>query len=127
MGAPVTHWQILSKHPERTAAFYQELFDWRIDAQNALGYRMVDTRSGSTGIPGGIWPAPPEGHGMVQLFVQVPDVAAAAERAKGLGAALVIPPQKLPQGDEMAVLVDPEGLPFAVWRNAAARSKSAPS
>lgn len=115
MSCPVTHWQILSRDPERTAVFYGELFGWRVQSDNALGYRSVDTGAGGMG--GGIWPAPPEGHDLVQLFVQVEDVGAAAHKAQQLGARIVVPPQVLPGGDELAILVDPQGLPFGVTRS----------
>ena len=118
MGNPVTRWQIVSKDPERTTEFYGALFDWKIDTDNALGYRAVSTGDG--GIDGGIWPSPPDGHDLVQLYVHVDDVGAAVERAAGLGARVVVPPQKLPDGDEMAVLVDPVGLAFGVAKLAQA-------
>jgi hypothetical protein len=35
-----------------------------------------------------------------------------------LCAKLLIPPTALPEGDEMAVLQDPPGMPFAIWRRA---------
>jgi len=31
--------QILSKHPEETSKFYTEMFGWRVNADNPLGYR----------------------------------------------------------------------------------------
>jgi hypothetical protein len=117
MGSPVTQFQILSKNPEGTAAFYSKLFGWRTTADNALGYRQIDTGS-KLGIQGGIWPAPPQAPDFVQLFVTVADVKAAVEKAHGLGAKTLIPPTVLPEGDEMAVLNDPSGLSFAVWRSA---------
>ena len=40
---------------------YAKLFDWEVKTNNALNYRMVDTGSG--GINGGIWPAPPKDTG----------------------------------------------------------------
>ena len=43
MNNPVLQFQIVAKSPEETAAFYQSLFGWRIDANNALGYRRIDT------------------------------------------------------------------------------------
>lgn len=114
MGSPVLHWQIISKDPAATAKFYGTLFEWRIDTANALGYREVKTASDGS-IDGGIWPCPPEGHGMVQLFMQVPDVAACIERATALGAKVIVPKSALPDGDTMAVLLDPTGLPFGVY------------
>ena len=74
MGQPVMQWQILAKQPDKLANFYTKLFDWDIDTNNALNYRMVDTGS-ERGINGGIWPAPPQGPSMVSLYIEVDDVA----------------------------------------------------
>ena len=116
MASPVTHWQIISKDPEGAAGFYRELFGWRIDTANGLNYRMVETQSDGKGMPGGIWPAPPEGHALVQLFVEVDDVDRAVQRATELGATMVIPKQVLPDGDEMAIIHDKFGITFGLWR-----------
>lgn len=78
-----------------------------------MGYRVVSTGT-KQGIPGGIWPAPPEGQALVQLFVQVDDVKSAAAKAAEVGGKVVIQPQSLPDGDEMAVILDPEGIPFGL-------------
>lgn len=115
MGNPVTQFQILSKKPDETAAFYSRLFGWTINANNAMGYRQIETGS-KEGIQGGIWPAPPQAPDFVQLFVSVADVKAAIAKAQGLGAKVLIPATVLPEGDEMAVLHDPNGMSFAVWR-----------
>jgi len=115
MGKPVTQWQIVSKNPDRLTKFYTELFGWRSDANNALGYRRIDTQS-KLGIGGGIWPAPPEATGFVQLMIEVDDVPRYVQQAKSLGANVIVPPQKLPDGDEVAILQDPEGISFGVCR-----------
>ena len=113
MPNPVVRWQILSPEPNQAAAFYQKLFAWKLDQANALGYREL--RSGSdAGIDGGVWPAPPGVKSFVQLFIEVPDVAACITRATGLGAQVLIPKSVLPDGDAMAVLLDPTGISFAV-------------
>lgn len=116
MGSPVMQFQILSKAPEETARFYASLFGWKIDANNPMGYRQIDTGS-KEGIQGGIWPAPPQSSNFVQLFMRVANVAEAVKQAQELGAKLLIPPTVLPGGDEMAVLHDPQGMPFAVLRS----------
>jgi predicted enzyme related to lactoylglutathione lyase len=46
----------------------------------------------------------------------VEDVGAAVQKAVSFGARVLIPPTMLPEGDEMAVLHDPQGMSFAVWR-----------
>ncbi|MGH7177764.1 MAG: VOC family protein, partial [Tepidisphaeraceae bacterium] len=70
------------------------------------------------GINGGIWPSPPQGHSFVQLFVEVDDVAQAVERAKELGGSVIIPPQKLPGGDELAIIHDPEHIALGLYKPA---------
>lgn len=117
MPNPVLQFQILSKTPDETAKFYGSLFGWTVDANNAMGFRKIDTGS-NEGIRGGIWPAPPQSPNFVQLFVGVEDVKASVEKAETLGARVLIPPTVLPEGDEMAVLLDPQGMSFAVWRRA---------
>ena len=116
MGNPVTHWQIVCKDPDGAAGFYKALFGWSVDTANGLNYRMVDTESDGTGVPGGIWPAPPNGQALVQLFVEMDDVEVAARKATELGAAVVMPRQVLPDGDEMAIIHDAFGITFGLWR-----------
>lgn len=115
MASPVVRFQILSKAPDETAQFYSALFEWTVDAGNSMGYRQIHTGS-AEGIQGGIWPAPPQAPTFVQIFIAVGDVAAAARKAQDMGARLIIPATKLPDGDEMAVLLDPQGMSFAVCK-----------
>lgn len=113
MGDPVVQWQVISKEPDKHAAFYAAVFGWRIGSDNPLGYRVADTGS-SKGIPGGFWPAPPEAQAFVQLFVEVADIAATIKKVTERGGAVLIPPQMLPQGEQMAILRDPMGVTFGV-------------
>ena len=117
MGHPVTQFQILAKNPQTAAEFYGKLFGWTFNADNALGYQVINTQSKS-GIQGGIWPAPPEAQALVQLFVEVPDVKATVELVGKLNGTVVIEPQTLPDGDEMAVILDTEGIPFGLFQAA---------
>ncbi len=114
-GSPVVKWQMIARDPERLAAFYSELFGWTIDAENALHYREVATGS-PKGIGGGLWPAPPEAPSFVQLFVEVDDLDAALAQAVALGAEVLVPPQELPDGDALAIVKDPAGIPLGMMR-----------
>ena len=115
MGNPVMQWQIVAKDPEALTRFYASMFGWTIKTDNALGYREVDTRS-PRGINGGVWPSPPEGHNLVQLFVEVDDVDAYLEKATKLGAQVIVPKSELPDGDALAIVLDPAGLSFGLYR-----------
>jgi predicted enzyme related to lactoylglutathione lyase len=52
----------------------------------------------------------------VQLFIEVDDVAKYAGEATRLGARVLIPPTPLPEGESMAVLLDPQGMSFGIYR-----------
>lgn len=107
----VMHWQLLSAQPDKTALFYSELFDWQISSANGLGYREI--RTGGE-VDGGIWPAPPGAPEAVQLYVEVADIDAALERALELGGSVIMSKQVLPEGDSMALALDPLGRSFGL-------------
>jgi len=115
VGNPVVQWQIVAKDPDAVTRFYSALFGWKVNASNALGYRVVETGNGR-GINGGVWPSPPEGHNLVQLFVEVDDIDAALSKATSLGATIIVPKSELPDGDALAIVLDPAGLSFGMYR-----------
>lgn len=115
MSDPVMQFQILSPAPEETAKFYTQIFGWSVNADNPMGYREITTGA-AEGISGGIWPAPPQAASFVQLFVAVADVTACVMKAEAMGAKVIIPPTSLPDGSEMAVMHDPQGMSFGVMK-----------
>ena len=115
MSNPVMQFQIISKTPDETARFYAALFGWTVNSDNPMGYREINTGS-VEGIQDGIWPAPPQAPTFVQLFIAVDDVKACVKEAEGLGGKVIIPPTSLPDGSEMAVIHDPQGMSFGVMK-----------
>src|SRR5471030_2837831 len=111
----VVQWQIVARDAEGVARFYGSLFDWKVSKNNALGYREIKSANGR-GIDGGVWPSPPEGHNLVQLFVEVDDVDAYIAKATALGAKVIVPKSDLPDGDALAIVLDPAGLSFGLYR-----------
>ncbi len=112
MSHPVVRWQIVSPDAARTAEFYTSLFDWRMSQANPLGYRELST--GTDGMDGGVWPAPQADRPFVLLFVAVADVDEQITMAEKLGAKVLVPASTLPDGDRMAVLLDPSGMSFGL-------------
>lgn len=47
-------------------------------------------------------------------YVGVPDVDAAADRAKAAGAAILMPPSDIPQAGRIAMIADPQGAPLYI-------------
>jgi uncharacterized protein len=110
MGSPVVHFEIVSQEASKLHPFYSELFDWKIDTNNPMGYGMVDT-GGEAGIPGGIGPSQDQSYqGHVTFYVQVPDPDAVLDKAEKLGGKTVMPTTELPGGVvTIAMFTDPAG------------------
>lgn len=113
MGDPVVQWQIVSREPGKHAGFYSTVFGWKVRSDNPMGYLVASTGS-DRGIAGGFWPAPPEASAFVQLFMEVADMTKTIEKVTQNGGTVLIPPQTLPEGDQMAILRDPVGVTFGV-------------
>lgn len=89
----------------------------RVDRRGAIRWATVESihkaPRGFRAVSGPHLHRPPN---LVQLFVWVEDVGAVVRKAEESGAKLLIPPAVLPEGEELAVLLDPQGMPFEVWR-----------
>lgn len=120
MSNPVVQWQMVRRDPEGASKFYSSLFGWTVDSNNALGYRRIET--GPRGMSGGMWPRGDEGNDLVQLFIEVDDIDACVANAVKLGAKVLVPKQELPDGDALALIVDPGGLSFGVYTPASVSS-----
>ena len=54
MGAPVVWFEVAGRDFDTLSKFYTELFHWKVNADNPIGYGMVET-GGEGGVPGGIF------------------------------------------------------------------------
>lgn len=121
MGRPVVHFEVVGKDGPRLQSFYSELFEWKIDADNPMGYGMVP-RDGNTtpdgnGIGGGVGPGPEGYPGHVTFYVEVPDVEAALARAEELGGRRTMGPDEPMPGLVIGLFEDPEGHTIGVVRS----------
>jgi hypothetical protein len=115
MGNPVVHFEIRSADPDAARAFYGDLFGWTYPPGGFPGYTYVDSGTTEGTIPGGISPLQ-GGNAMVTVFVNVPDVEAALERAVALGGTIVQAAQKVP-GVSFGQFADPQGNVIGVSSN----------
>ncbi|MBI5288647.1 MAG: VOC family protein [Chloroflexi bacterium] len=105
-GNPVTWFEILGKDGAKTQKFYSDLFGWKVDASNPMNYGMVQGENG--GIGGGLSNSM-DGKPALTVYVDVDDLAATLEKAKSLGAEVVMPPMDVPGGPSIAQFKDPDG------------------
>jgi predicted enzyme related to lactoylglutathione lyase len=113
MGRPVVHFEVIGKDAGALHGFYARLFDWRMQADNEMGYGLV-SRGGNTnaegvGIGGGVGAGPDGYEGHVTFYVAVDDIEAALQKAESLGGTRVMGPEKIMDMVELGQFKDPEG------------------
>ena len=113
MGQPVVHFEVMGDDGDKLRAFYSDLFDWKIDADNPMGYGMVaregNVNGDGVGIGGGVGGSP-EYPSHVTFYVEVPDVEAALAKAERLGGSRVMGPDAVTEDVEIGLFNDPDGL-----------------
>ena len=126
--AALTHGKVCwhectTKDADAATKFYTELFGWTT-SQMDMGELGQYTMLHHDGVPfGGVMPMTgPEwgdtpSHWMT--YIAVDDVDAAAKRAEELGGKVCVPPTDIPVG-RFAVITDPAGATFSLYKAAAA-------
>jgi uncharacterized protein len=113
MGAPVVHFEIMGKDPDKLQAYYGELFGWKFDTSNPMDYGTVSREDNLSpegiGIGGGIGKAPEGYGGHVTFYVGVDDVEAALSKAESLGGTRMMGPETIMGSMVLGLLQDPEG------------------
>jgi predicted enzyme related to lactoylglutathione lyase len=106
----VTYLRIPAQDVAVSAAFYEAVFGWTVDAEQG---RFAD----GPGDTIGHWQTdlPPAGHAGVVPYVYVASLDDALATAQDLGAEIVTPPY--PEGDlTVALLRDPAGNVVGAWQ-----------
>jgi predicted enzyme related to lactoylglutathione lyase len=118
-------WTELTTRDTKSAeSFYTQLFGWSAK-HSTPDSPMEYTEFSIQGQPSiGMMPMPatmPPGVPSYWMpYFQVSDCDATTAKAKELGAGVMVPPQDIPSTGRFAVLQDPQGAVFAVFRFAAA-------
>jgi predicted enzyme related to lactoylglutathione lyase len=122
MGCPVVHFEIAGTDGAALRTYYAELFDWRIDAANPLGYGLVpreeNLNAEGIGIGGGISQGPEGYPGHVTFYVEVPDVELSLQKAEQLGGTRMMGPERVMEGVEIGLFTDPQGHTIGVIKGA---------
>ena len=104
-----------SQAPEKSKAFYGQLFGWKFPQakDSPIAYSEIE---GGDGIPGGMLESMvPSGHSAWVVYVTVDDLPRSTQQAKDLGAKPVAELVEIPEGS-FSLLVDPAGAMFGLFR-----------
>jgi predicted enzyme related to lactoylglutathione lyase len=109
--------QLNTNDTAKAEAFYTSLFGW--SSNTGSGGGMTYTEWMLNGTPfGGMMSLPPGESGPPHwlAYFAVADCDAAAALAASLGAATYVPPSDIPGTGRFAVLADPQGAVFAIYK-----------
>lgn len=116
-GKPVVHFELMAKDPVKTSAFYEKIFDWKVQLFPEMSYRIVE--AGEGGIGGGIFkPEQQEALGGTTLYIAVDDLAAYRKRVKDAGGTICVEEQEVPGMGSFALFTDPDGRLMGLWKAA---------
>ena len=110
---PVVHLELHTANLARACDFYSRLFGWqpeRIDA-GCQSYRSLEL---GDGLGGGVVECD-SGRPIWLPYVEVADASAATERARELGAQILLGPREGPAGYR-SVVASPAGAEMAFWQ-----------
>ncbi|HEV3407883.1 MAG TPA: VOC family protein [Gaiellaceae bacterium] len=110
---PVVHLELRTANLPRACAFYTELFGWQAETVRTPSGDYLTLTLGDR-MEGGLVE-----HDTARPFwlpyVEVPEIGEVAERARKLGASVLVPPREGPAGWR-SVLEAPAGATFALWQ-----------
>lgn len=108
---------------DKGKAFYSDLFNWKIEAgqHDPSGYlHIINGDQFIGGIPPSQYRDPNVPPHWL-LYFATSDCAASLDKAKDLGATVLLPLQEIPNVGTMAILKDPQGAVFALFQPPADR------
>jgi predicted enzyme related to lactoylglutathione lyase len=121
----VAHFEIYADDPDSLGKFYTSLFDWTIQRMPGMDYQWVKTVDTDEkgmptkpgGINGGFLRRPPGYEGSCWCnYINVDSIQGTLTHARKLGATVMKERTAVPGMGWFAMLADPQGNPFAIWR-----------
>lgn len=116
MPNPFVHIELNTTDLGQAKAFYGKLFAWTLeDMPMAEGtYTLIKVGEGTGG---GMMKHPMPGAPSMWLpYVAVDDIQASTEKARTLGAKVIVEPQEIPNVGWFSVFLDPTGAALALFK-----------
>ena len=129
-GTPIWY-ELMTADPDASKAFYDDVIGWTVEAKPSgeMDYRMIDSGSGG-GMVGGVMRLTEQmqdgGAKPTWLFyIGVNDVDASVAKIEAAGGKVMMPAWDIPGIGRMAMVTDPQGIPFYVMRGASEGASTA--
>jgi uncharacterized protein len=114
MENPFVYVQLQTQDLETAKTFYAQLFDWSMDARQTPMGEYVEIATGDDRGGGMVAHRDASAPSRWVPYVLVTDIAATADKARALGATVLMGPAQLPDKSTFCLLTDPGGAAFAL-------------
>jgi predicted enzyme related to lactoylglutathione lyase len=122
MPNPFAHIELNTDDVSKAKKFYKRLFQWKLGPMGP-DYTMIDVGRGTGG--GMQKKAMPEAPTMWLPYVEVEDVKKTIDKARKLGAGIVVEHMDIGEMGSIGVFTDPSGASIGVWAQAAKPAQAA--
>ncbi len=119
MANPFCHVELQTDDVDRAKKFYTDLLDWEIEdmPMGPMTYSMIKV---GEGVGGGMMKNPvPDAPAHWLAYIQVDDVEVTEQKAKSLGATILMGKTEVPNAGWFSTISDPTGAVISFWQQMA--------
>jgi predicted enzyme related to lactoylglutathione lyase len=113
----IVHFDIPADDIDRAKKFYKDLFDWEIEeVPDLMEYYEISTKNeeGKEGVAGSIGKREQPGAEIIN-YIGISSIDIYIEKAKKLGAKIIMPKTTIPRFGYLAVFLDTENNSLGIW------------
>ena len=112
---PVVFWELATHDMEKTVEFFREVFEWKIEFNDRLGFYIIPEISPpNEALDGAVFTLKRAKLPFLTVFIQVEDIEAKAKLISEKGGFIVDEPSEIPCGSKICLFNEPSGVTFAM-------------
>ena len=112
---PVVFWELATHDMEKTVEFFREVFEWKIEFNDRLGFYIIpETTPLNEALDGGVFTLKRAKLPFLTVFIQVEDIEEKARLIQEKGGFIVDQPSEIPSGSKICLFNEPSGVTFAM-------------
>ena len=113
----IVHFEMHSSDPEKSNAFFEGVFGWKINKwEGPMPYWLMTTGESGPGIDGGLMESQ-DGQPRTVNTIQVESIEDHAAKVEKAGGQIVVPKMSIPGVGYVAYCTDPTGVLFGIYVN----------
>jgi len=112
---PVIFWELASHDMQKTVQFFQDVFEWKIEFSERLGFYIIPEISPpDETMDGGIFTLKKAKLPFLTVYILVDDIDKKAKIIEDNGGFIVEGPMEIPSGSRICLFNEPSGVTFAM-------------